>query len=144
MIRMASIAYEPADVGTTPRQRLSPTKRLKIFELRKGICCICKLAIVGKKWIDEHGRALGLGGSNDDGNRYVAHVTCAAIKTREEDMPRIVKAKAQKIAHIGAKPAPPRPIRSAPFRPSQRTQERKASGKLGLPNRTKDIFGRPL
>lgn len=124
------------DVSTTERKRLTPSQRLKIFELRKGMCCICSLPIVGRKWIDEHGRALGLGGSNDDGNRYVAHITCAAIKTREEDMPRIVKAKAQKRAHLGLKPAPVRPLSGAPFRPSQRTVDRASRGpKQALPPR---------
>ena len=90
------------DVGTTPRKRLTPRERLALFERRRGICCVCGLKIRGD-FIDEHWRALGLGGSNDPSNRDIAHVKCAAIKTRVEDMPRIVKAKRQKRAHHGLK-----------------------------------------
>ncbi|SDQ98480.1 hypothetical protein SAMN05519103_00308 [Rhizobiales bacterium GAS113] len=112
------------DVGTTPRKPLSPTKRLAIFELRGGICCVCTKPIrAGERWIDEHVRALGLGGSNDDANRDIAHEKCAAIKTREEDMPRINKAKDQKKAALGIKAAPSRPLRSRGFPASGKTRE---------------------
>jgi len=90
------------DVGTTPRKRLTPRERLALFERERGLCAVCGLKIRGK-FIDEHARALGLGGSNDPSNRKIAHPRCAAIKTRTEDMPRIVKAKAQKRAHHGLK-----------------------------------------
>jgi 5-methylcytosine-specific restriction enzyme A len=99
------------DVGTTPRKKLTPTQRLKLFEKEKGICCICDKKIKGA-FIDEHKRALGLGGQNDPGNRGVAHPKCADLKTRTEDMPRINKAKAQKKAHHGIKTAPKQPLQS--------------------------------
>jgi hypothetical protein len=99
------------DVGTTERKKSTPTQRLKLFEKEKGICCLCGLKISGK-FIDEHRRALGLGGSNDPKNRGVAHVKCADAKTRGEDMPRIVKAKAQKRAQHGIKAAKARPLKS--------------------------------
>lgn len=102
------------DVGTTERKPLTPTGRLKLFEREGGICCICGGKIVGK-FIDEHKRALGLGGSNDPDNRGVAHPKCAEIKTHDEDMPRIVKAKAQKRAELGIKKATAKPIQSAGF-----------------------------
>jgi hypothetical protein len=109
MIRYASIT--PRDIGTEPRKPLSPMKRLRIFEMRGGLCCVCTNRITaGEPFIDEHGRALGLGGSNDDGNRYIAHVKCAAIKTREEDMPRIAKAKRQKASSLGLKRSKGRPL----------------------------------
>ena len=69
------------DVGTTPRKKLTPRQRLALFERRKGICCICGNKIVGD-FIDEHWRALGLGGSNDQTNRDIAHKPCAEIKTK--------------------------------------------------------------
>lgn len=102
------------DLGTTPRKPLTPRQRLKLFEDEKGLCCICGLKIVGK-FIDEHKRALALGGSNDLDNRGVAHPKCAAVKTHDEDMPRIVKAKAQKRAAHGIKAAKGKPIQSAAF-----------------------------
>lgn len=119
------------DVGTTPRERLTPRQLLKLWETEGGVCCICGFKIdPDKKWldtlkgekgfIDEHGRALGLGGSNKLSNRGVAHIHCAKVKTSEQDMPAINKAKAQKRSHLGiAKDVAP--IKSAPFKISPRT-----------------------
>ena len=112
------------DVGTTPRKPLTPTQRLKLFEDLKGICCICSGKIVGK-FIDEHWRALGLGGSNHISNRNVAHPKCADVKTRTEDMPRINKAKSQKKAAHGIKADGPK-MKSAGFAPPDKpTRESK-------------------
>lgn len=109
----AKLGGEIVDVGTTKRQKLTPTERLKMFEEHGGICKICTRKITpGEKWIDEHGRALGLGGSNSKKNRYPVHVACAAVKTHDEDMPRIVKAKAQKKAALGIKDEAARPLQS--------------------------------
>jgi 5-methylcytosine-specific restriction protein A len=89
------------DVGTTKRKPLTPRKRLALFEAFKGKCCLCDLPIrPGDKWIDEHLRALGLGGTNEWDNRGPAHVECAAKKTKD-DMARINKAKDQKMKHLG-------------------------------------------
>lgn len=114
------------DVGTTPRKPLTPTGRLALFERERGICCICGKKIVGK-FIDEHKRALGLGGSNDPDNRGVAHPKCAEVKTHDEDMPRINKAKAQKKAQHGIKAQKSRPIQSAGFAP---VEEKKRSDRV--------------
>ena len=104
------------DVGTTPRKPLTPTQRLKLFEAHKGICALCKAQIMpGEKWIDEHLRALGLGGSNDATNRAPVHVACAKAKTDNEDLPRIGKAKRQKMASLGIKRDTGPKIKSAGF-----------------------------
>lgn len=104
------------DVGTTPRKNLTRTQRLKLFEDHKGICCICKKQITaGEKWIDEHGRALGLGGTNDLANRAPAHFKCASVKTAEQDIPAIAKAKRQKMAVFGIKDETKPKIKSAGF-----------------------------
>lgn len=92
------------DVGTTKRKPLTPTQRLKMFEAHKGVCCICNQQIkAGEKWLDEHIRPLGLGGSNDLTNRAPAHVVCAAGKTfgKDGDNARIAKAKRVKMRHLG-------------------------------------------
>jgi 5-methylcytosine-specific restriction protein A len=102
------------DVPTTKRKPLTPTQRLKLFEFHRGQCVLCGGKIHGK-FIDEHLRALGLGGGNELGNRGIAHPKCAEAKTRGEDMPRINKAKAQKKAKHGIKKAPQKEIVSAPF-----------------------------
>ena len=126
------------DVGTTKRKPLTPTGRLKLFENEGGICCICGLPIVGK-FIDEHKRALGLGGSNARNNRGIAHPKCADIKTRTEDMPAINKAKAQKKASHFLKPPPRQQIRSRGFAKSEPKADR-----IGLPPRRVDAFGRRI
>jgi 5-methylcytosine-specific restriction protein A len=102
------------------RKPLTALQRLALFEEHKGICCICGEKIDGtrEKWIDEHGRALGLLGSNDLSNRGPAHVRCAQRKTSKEDLPRIAKAKRQKAVAVGAK-QPAGTIKSAGFRPGK-------------------------
>ena len=108
------------DLGTTLRKPLTPRQRLKLYEDHKGLCKICGLKIhSGEKWVDEHLRALGLAGQNDLDNRAPVHVRCAEIKTQTEDMPRIVKAKAQKRAALGIKSDGPK-IKSAGFAKSDK------------------------
>ena len=93
------------DVPTTKRKPLTPHQRMKMFEDHKGMCIVCKLPIdPAKGFIDEHIVPLGLGGTNDMSNRAPAHKVCAAQKTLAEDMPRIIKAKAQKAAAMGKSP----------------------------------------
>jgi len=119
-----------SDVGTTERKRLTPTQRLKLFERHKGICALCGLQIrSGEKWIDEHLRALGLGGTNDDDNRAPVHVACAKAKTVEEDLPRIAKAKRSKMAALGIKRDDRQKIQSRGF-PRAEKQARVEKQKL--------------
>lgn len=117
------------DIGTTPRKPLTPAQRLRVFEERGGICCVCDRKIMaGEPWIDEHGRALGLGGSNAASNRFVAHVACAAIKTNgpDGDLARIAKAKRIKRKHLGIRDPRRKRIQSRGFEPAppQRTASR--------------------
>ena len=109
-----------SDVGTTERKRLSPSQKLKLYEMQKGICPLCETAMrPGEKLIDEHMRALNFGGSNDLGNRAMVHALCAALKTNGPagDLAMGAKAKAQKRASLGFKPEAK--IRSAGFRASE-------------------------
>jgi hypothetical protein len=95
-----------------------------MFELHRGICVICKQPIrSGEKWIDEHITPLGLGGSNDTGNRGPAHVKCAETKTGE-DIPRIAKAKRSKMAALGIKKDGPK-IANRGFPSSKPTRDPK-------------------
>jgi 5-methylcytosine-specific restriction endonuclease McrA len=91
------------DVGTTPRSRLTPHRRLKVWERTSGQCVVCHQQIDGvrDRWIAEHIRALELGGADDLDNMGPAHASCALVKTRD-DHRRAAKAKRQKIQHIGA------------------------------------------
>ena len=104
------------DVGTTERKRLTPSQKLKLYEMQKGICPLCNTEMRrGEKLIDEHMRALALGGTNSLGNRAIVHAICAALKTNGPagDLAVAAKAKAQKRASLGFKGAPK--IRSAGF-----------------------------
>lgn len=100
------------DVPTTPRKPMSPLRRLKIFEDRKGVCCLCEQKIkAGDTWTIEHMRALGLGGEDDDSNCAPAHEACRRIKDKA-DVASIAKAKRIKAKHFGIRkrssfPKPP-------------------------------------
>src|SRR3954466_5075018 len=101
---------EIEDVGTTARRKLTPRRRLQVWEKTGGVCVLCERKIDGvrERWIAEHIRALELGGADDFDNLGPAHVTCATDKTRE-DHRRTAQAKRQRIRHIGAE-APKRPL----------------------------------
>lgn len=95
-----------SDVATTPRKKLSPSARLKLFEKHKGICALCKSEIKsGDKWLVEHLRPLALGGTNDEDNLAPVHATCAYDKThgKDGDLARAAKAKRSKMAALGIK-----------------------------------------
>jgi hypothetical protein len=81
---------------------MNPTRRLRIWEAHKGICCLCDKKIDGvrEKWTVEHLRALGLGGKDDDANCAPAHETCRRKKDKV-DVSAISKAKRVKAKHIG-------------------------------------------
>jgi 5-methylcytosine-specific restriction endonuclease McrA len=90
-----------SDVGTTERKRLTPSQRLKLFEKHKGTCALCGLEIKGKRWVVEHMRPLGLGGTNEvDENLRPVHEACAREKTIE-DVKAIARAKRIKMRAIG-------------------------------------------
>jgi 5-methylcytosine-specific restriction endonuclease McrA len=96
------------------RKPLTALQRAKMFREHDGICCICKLPIgVKEKWIDEHERALAMGGGNETENRGPAHVKCAKVKTKS-DKGQIAEAKRREAKHIGA------------TRPKQMIRQRKA------------------
>ena len=94
---------EVQDLGTTVRRRLTPHRRLRVWEKTGGVCVLCGRTIDGsrERWIAEHLCALELGGADDLDNMGPAHEGCALIKTKE-DHRRAAKAKRQKIRHIGA------------------------------------------
>ncbi|MEC5289443.1 HNH endonuclease signature motif containing protein [Aurantimonas sp. C2-4-R8] len=55
----------------------------------------------GEIWEISHDRPLELLGDDDDENRKPAHKSCHAVQTREHDIPRIAKAKRQKMSALG-------------------------------------------
>ena len=117
---------EVEDVGTTVRRKLTPHRRLKVWEKTGGVCVLCDHPIDGvrERWIIEHIRALELGGADELNNMGPAHEACALTKTRD-DHRRTAQAKRQKIRHIGAE-ASRRPL---PFGKSS-LWKRTLSGKV--------------
>lgn len=94
---------EIKDVGMTRRGRLTPHRRLKVWETTGGRCVVCDQQIDGtrERWTAEHIRALELGGADEPANMGPAHQACAWFKTRD-DHHRTASAKRQKIRHLGA------------------------------------------
>lgn len=90
--------------AVTPRKKLTPKQRLKLFIARNGKCCICggKIDGVKDRWIDEHIIPLADGGDNDADNRGIAHVSCARAKTIKEATDR-AKHRSAAERHFGAK-----------------------------------------
>lgn len=104
-------------VGTTKRKPLTARQKVKLHEDQGGVCPLCtRLMVPGEKLIDEHLTPLGLGGSNDLGNRALVHATCAYAKTfgAEGDIAKIAEAKRRKARSLGLT-APKRPIQSRGF-----------------------------
>jgi 5-methylcytosine-specific restriction endonuclease McrA len=114
------------DVSTTVRRKLTPHRRLRVWEKTGGKCVLCERKIDGvrERWIVEYIRALELGGADGINNLGAAHEACAMEKT-QEDHRRAAHAKRQKIRHIGAE-APNRPL---PFGRASRWK-RTLSGKI--------------
>jgi len=114
------------DVSTTGRRKLTPHRRLQVWEKTGGRCVLCHRTIDGvrERWIAEHIRALELGGADDLANMGPAHEACASAKTRD-DHRWAAQAKRQKIRHIGAEVSK----RSLPFGKAT-PWKRKVSGKI--------------
>ena len=114
------------ELGTTVRRKLTPHRRLKVWERAGGICILCERKIDGvrERWIIEHIRALELGGADDLDNMGPAHEACALEKTRD-DHHRAAQAKRQKIRHLGVH-EPKRPL---PFGKASRWK-RTLSGRI--------------
>lgn len=122
------MAIRCESIGTTKRKPLTAQQKVKLHEAQKGICPLCeRLMVPGEKLIDEHLTPLGLGGSNDLGNRALVHATCAYAKTfgDEGDIAKIAEAKRRKARNLGLV-ASKRPIQSRGFAkaPPQRNASR--------------------
>jgi hypothetical protein len=108
------------------RRRVSTKERLALFQREGGKCHLCGgIVQAGEAWDLSHEIPLALGGPDDATNWRVAHRKCHRVETAEKDIPNIARAKRRQAAHLGAKPAPAKPIQSAGFRPS--APQRKAS-----------------
>lgn len=82
-------------------RRMTKARRLRIFDVAKGICHLCGLQIqLGEKWEAEHLIALACGGKDEDENLRPAHLDCHAVKTKR-DVRDAAKIKRIRARHIG-------------------------------------------
>lgn len=93
----------PSPYSVTPRKPLTDRQRLELFLSENGRCCICGLPIraASEAW-DEHILPLADNGSNEIGNRGVAHEKCARSKSAKEAKERAHLRRAAE-RHFGAK-----------------------------------------
>jgi len=62
-----------------PRRSLTRRQRVKLFDLRGGICGICGLKIkVGEPWIDEHMNPREISANDSLDNHWPVHVAAPA------------------------------------------------------------------
>lgn len=100
----------------TERRRLSPMRKLKVFEDAGGLCHICGLKIFGKGWEVEHVIPLALGGADDANNMRPAHDHCHGEKTKADNA-SWSKAKRMKAKHYGIRKKSTWPTgRDGPFK----------------------------
>jgi hypothetical protein len=81
-------------------------------------CCVCSLPVHrhNDRWIIEHKRALALLGPDTNTNCGPAHFACAQVKTHQQDLPRIRKAKRQQEAGEAVRNRPAK-LSGLPIRP---------------------------
>ena len=85
-------------------RRMSPTRRLRIFEAHAGVCCLCDQKIDGtrERWDIHHEIPLEISRNDSDENLKPAHQSCHRAHTAAVDTPRIAKAKRVERKHKGA------------------------------------------
>jgi 5-methylcytosine-specific restriction endonuclease McrA len=97
------------------RNEFSAKVKVAAFERAKGFCEECTAYLYPGKFHFDHIRPAGLLGEPTLKNCRVLCINCHGAKTQDEDLPRIVKAKHQQRAHLGAKRKynwPKRPMRN--------------------------------
>ncbi len=121
----------PLWIGATPDAKVPARVRQRVYERHGGRCHLSGIPIAGKAWELEHVKPLHLGGRHAEDNLAPALVEAHRKKTAAEMK---AKAKADRAAmdQSRARPAPKRPIRSAPF---PKSGKRAANPMPGLPRR---------
>ena len=115
----------------TKRKRLSTRDLVALFSRKNGVCHLCRGQITpGEAWDVSHDRPLAMGGADDATNWDIAHRKCHKAHTAGVDIPQIGKAKRREAKHMGAKPAPAKPIKSAPMPTTDRAAKRQPKPSL--------------
>ena len=101
-------------IGRTDDSKPPASVRQRRYDLFKGICQLTGLPIAGKPWDLHHKTPLWKGGANRESN-LVPVLRSAHQKLSAEDKAQKAKEDRKRQAHIGARPAPSRPLRSRGF-----------------------------
>ena len=119
----------PEWIGTTDDTRAPPRVRDRIMATDNS-CHLCGQPIqTGQKWDLDHVRALINGGENREKNLRPAHRKCHKDKTAR-DVAEKAKVAAIRQKHIGARPAPTKPLRSAGFPQTEKAAARQTKTPL--------------
>jgi len=97
-------------------QRVEFTTKVKVtaFTRAKGRCDECTVRVIAPEY--DHRVPLAMGGESTLENCVVLCRTCHALKTTQQDIPRIAKSKRIEAKHRGAKRGPKQKIASRGFR----------------------------
>lgn len=100
----------PEWIGKTDDSPVPPRVRLRVFVRFGGVCGICTIKIVGKRWICDHRHALINGGANREENLWPIHETCDRKLKTPSDVAE--KAHNDRVAmrHVGIKKHKGRPM----------------------------------
>lgn len=85
MSRVVAQAHEPVELDD--RKAMTPARRKRIWEARKGVCWMCGKPVPqsGPEVVYDHHLPLDLGGSDDDDNiRPIHREPCDRIKTASD------------------------------------------------------------
>lgn len=120
-----------AKVPKVTRREFPKSVRVAVIKRAtvNGVVICEKCGAIAKKFQIDHVRADGLLGEPVLGNAMLICEPCYAEKN-PADAKAIAQAKRREAKHIGAKPAPTRPIQSAPFQKAEK--DRPKGGKADL------------
>jgi len=115
------------------RREFSTAIRVAAVKRANGLCEAkgCAAVLVPGRWQLDHANPDGLTGEPTLSNAQCLCEACWRDKN-PKDASDIALAKRREAAHLGARPAPKRPIRSAPF---PKSGKRAANPMPGLPRR---------
>jgi 5-methylcytosine-specific restriction protein A len=96
------------------RREFSAKVKQAAYKRSKGLCEECAMKLQAGRFHYDHVKPDGLGGEPTLENCQVLCTPCHRTKTKEQDMPIMRRADAQKRAHLGQRgpkakiPAPPK------------------------------------
>jgi 5-methylcytosine-specific restriction protein A len=100
----------PEWIGKTDDEPVPPRVRLRVFEHFHGVCGICTVKIIAKRWTCDHKKALANGGANRESNLWPIHEACdRKVKTPADAAEKRVNNRVRS-KHLGIKKRKGRPM----------------------------------